>query len=349
MYLHLLGALWAALLMEFKDYYKIMDVARTASQDDIRKAYRKLARKYHPDVSKEPDAEKRMRDLNEANDVLRDAEKRAEYDALAAGVSGGNGSAPPPGWDRDFEFSGAGGGGDTDFNDFLNGMFKQAARKRQGYAAGQGGAHPGQGHPGQGYTSGSGGQAYAMRGEDHHAEIEITLEDSFSGVTRELSLRSVQLDDQGRPYMGTRTLSVKIPKGVKEGQMIRLAGQGMPGEGGGDAGDLFLTVRFAAHARYKADGRDLSMHLPITPWEAALGGQVPAPTMQGEVEVNIPAGSKQGGKLRLRGKGLPGDPAGDLYLILDIVWPPADNDATRAAYQQLASAAPFNPRRHLGV
>lgn len=334
--------------MEFKDYYKILEVPRDASQDDIRKAYRKLARKYHPDVSKEADAEKRMRDLNEANDVLRDAEKRAEYDALAAGVSGGHGKAPPPGWDRDFEFSGAGGAGDADFNDFLNGMFKQAARKRQGFAAGQGGGHPG-GHPGQGFAGAQGGQSFKMRGEDHHADIEISLEDSFSGVTRELSLRSVQLDEQGRPFMGTRTLSVKIPTGVKEGQMIRLAGQGMPGEGGGQAGDLFLTVRFAPHAVYAADGRDLSMHLPITPWEAALGGKVHAPTMQGEVEVNIPAGTKQGGKLRLRGKGLPGDPAGDLYLILDIAWPPADNEATRAAYQQLASAAAFNPRRHLGV
>ena len=331
--------------MEFKDYYKILGVPRDASQDDIRKAYRKLARKYHPDVSKEADAEKRMRDLNEANDVLRDAEKRAEYDALAAGVSGGNGAAPPPGWDRGFEFSGAGGAGDGDFNDFLNGMFKQAARKRQGYAAGQGGAHPG-----QGFSAGhGGGHTFKVRGEDHHAEIEISLEDSFSGVTRELSLRSVQLDEQGRPFMGTRTLSVRIPTGVKEGQMIRLAGQGMPGEGGGEAGDLFLTVRFAPHAVYKADGRDLSMHLPLTPWEAALGGRVHAPTMQGEVEVNIPAGTKQGSKLRLRGKGLPGDPAGDLYLILDIAWPPADNEATRAAYQQLASAAAFNPRRHLGV
>ena len=331
--------------MEFKDYYKILGVPRDASQDDIRKAYRKLARKYHPDVSKEADAEKRMRDLNEANDVLRDAEKRAEYDALASGVSGGNGAAPPPGWGRGFEFSGAGGAGDGDFNDFLNGMFKQAARKRQGYAAGQGGAHPG-----QGFSAGhGGGHTFKMRGEDHHAEIEISLEDSFSGVTRELSLRSVQLDEQGRPFMGTRTLSVRIPTGVKEGQMIRLAGQGMPGEGGGEAGDLFLTVRFAPHAVYKADGRDLSMHLPLTPWEAALGGRVHAPTMQGEVEVNIPAGTKQGSKLRLRGKGLPGDPAGDLYLILDITWPPADNEATRAAYQQLASAAAFNPRRHLGV
>ena len=327
--------------MEFKDYYKILGVPRDASEEDVRKAYRKLARKYHPDVSKEPDAQERMREINEANDVLRDKEKRAAYDQLAAEVSaGGQGFAPPPGWDRGFEFSGGPGGGaqDADFQDFLSALFADAARRRGG-----------QGHP-QGAGSGRAqGAQYRMRGEDHHAEIEISLEDSFHGATRELTLRSVQVDAEGRPQMVSRTLSVKIPAGIREGQMIRLAGQGMPGEGGGESGDLFLTVHFAPHPRFKVDGKDLSLQLPLAPWEAALGGKVNAPTLQGEVEVNIPAGSKPGGKLRLRGKGLPGDPAGDLYLVLDVAWPPADTDAARAAYRQLAEAAPFNPRRHLGV
>ena len=324
--------------MEFKDYYKILEVPREASQDDIRKAYRKLARKYHPDVSKEPNAEARMRDINEANDVLRDAEKRTAYDGLAAEVSGANGAAPGPGWDRGFEFSGANGAepSQAEFRDFMAGLFKQAAQQRRTQGRGQG------------FDSGQ-GQAQNFRGEDHHADIEITLEDSFAGVTRELSLRSVQLDARGQPQLVNRTLSVKIPAGVKAGQMIRLAGQGMPGEGSGAAGDLFLTVHFAAHPVYQIDGRDLTMKLPITPWEAALGGKVHAPTLAGAVEVNIAAGSKQGGKLRLRGKGLPGDPPGDLYLVLDIVWPPADSEATRAAYEQLAKVAAFNPRRHLGV
>ncbi len=314
--------------MEFKDYYKILDVPRDASEEVIRKAYRKLARKYHPDVSKEPDAQERMREVNEANDVLRDAEKRAAYDQLAAGVSGGQGFAPPPGWDRGFEFSGADGHGpgNDDFHDFLSGLFKQNARQRQGSARQQ-----------------------RMRGEDHHAEIEIVLEDSFKGATRELSLRSVQLNAQGQPQMVSRTLSVKIPAGIREGQMIRLSGQGMPGEGGGEGGDLFLTVHFAPHPLYRAEGRDLTMQLPLTPWEAALGGKIHAPTPQGEVEVNIPAGSKPGGKLRLRGKGLPGDPAGDLYLVMEVAWPPADTEAARLAYQSLAQAIPFNPRRHMGV
>lgn len=326
--------------MEFKDYYKILGVPRDASQDDIRKAYRKLARKYHPDVSKEADADVRMREVNEANDVLRDAEKRAAYDQLAAGVSGGQGGMPPPGWDRGFEFTGTGGGaGDAQFHDFMEGLFKQASRQR----------HRQQGFDGAGPGAHTGGHTFKMRGEDHHADIEITLEDSFAGVTRELGLRSVQLDEQGHPKLVDRTLSVRIPTGIREGQMIRLAGQGMPGEGGGEAGDLFLTVRFAPHAIYQPDGRDLKMTLPVTPWEAVLGGAVHAPTMQGQVEVNIPAGSKQGSILRLRGKGLPGDPPGDLYLTLDVVWPPATSDAARAAYQQLAAAAPFNPRSHLGV
>jgi curved DNA-binding protein len=320
--------------MEFKDYYKILEVRRDASQDDIRKAYRKLARKYHPDVSKEADAEARMRDINEANDVLREAEKRAAYDQLAANVSGANGAAPGPGWEHGFEFSGGEGQGpsEAEFQDFLSGMFKQAAHQRQ---AQQRHSAP--------------GQSYAVRGEDHHAEIEVSLEDSFSGATRDLGLRSVQLDAQSRPQVVNRTLSVKIPVGIRAGQMIRLAGQGMPGEGGASAGDLFLTVRFAPHPRYQVEGKDLTMKLPVTPWEAALGAKVHAPTMEGVVEVSIAAGSHSGSKMRLRGKGVPGDPAGDLYLVLEVVWPPAESEAAKRAYQQLAEAAAFNPRLHLGV
>jgi curved DNA-binding protein len=275
-----------------------------------------------------------MRDINEANDVLREAEKRAAYDQLAANVSGANGAAPGPGWEHGFEFSGGEGQGpsEAEFQDFLSGMFKQAAHQRQ---AQQRHSAP--------------GQSYAVRGEDHHAEIEVSLEDSFSGATRDLGLRSVQLDAQSRPQVVNRTLSVKIPVGIRAGQMIRLAGQGMPGEGGASAGDLFLTVRFAPHPRYQVEGKDLTMKLPVTPWEAALGAKVHAPTMEGVVEVSIAAGSHSGSKMRLRGKGLPGDPAGDLYLVLEVVWPPAESEAAKRAYQQLAEAAAFNPRLHLGV
>ncbi|WP_258130344.1 DnaJ C-terminal domain-containing protein [Achromobacter anxifer] len=315
--------------MEFKDYYSTLGVERDASEDDIRRAYRKLARKYHPDVSKESDAETRMRDVNEAYDVLRDKEKRLAYDNLAAGVSPEGGFQPPPGWDEGFEFHrGAAPGEEAQFSEFFSSLFGGRARRA--------GAQQHQ-------------QEFRARGEDHHAAIEVDLEDALKGATRDISLRSMQMDEQGRPHMQTRTLSVRIPPGVREGQYIRLAGQGMPGYGGGENGDLYLEVRFKPHPRYRVDGRDLYMTLPVAPWEAALGAAVHAPTPGGTVEVSIPAGSANGRKLRLRGRGIPGDPPGDLYLVLDLVLPPADSEEAKAAYRKLQQDLPFNPRRHLGV
>ncbi|OZI45676.1 DnaJ C-terminal domain-containing protein [Bordetella genomosp. 5] len=314
--------------MEFKDYYKVLGVESSASDDEIRHAYRKLARKYHPDVSKEADAESRMRDVNEAYDVLRDAEKRGAYDKLAAGVSPDGGFAPPPDWDQGFEFHYAPGGqgaGDQGFSDFFSSLFGGQARERAAR------------------------QNFRARGEDQHAAVEVDIEDALQGATREISLRSVQPDAQGQPQMRTRTLSVTIPAGVREGQFIRLAGQGMPGYGGGDAGDLYLEVRFKPHARYRAEGRDLYMTLPVAPWEAALGASVEVNTPKGAVEVTIPPGSKNGRQLRLRGRGIPGEPAGDLYLVLDVVLPPADTDAARNAYRRMAQDLAFDPRRNLGV
>ena len=262
--------------MEFKDYYSILGVERGASEDEIRRSYRKLARKYHPDVSKESDAEARMRDVNEAYDVLRDKEKREAYDNLAAGVSPGGGFQPPPGWDEGFEFHrGAAPGDEAQFSEFFSSLFGGRGRR----AAGQGAQ-----------------QEFRARGDDHHAAIEVDLEDALQGATRDISLRSMQVDDQGRPQVQTRTLSVRIPPGVREGQFIRLAGQGMPGYGGGENGDLYLEVRFKPHARYRAEGRDLYMTLPVAPWEAALGAKVNAPTPGGTVEVSIPAGSGNGRK-----------------------------------------------------
>lgn len=328
--------------MEFKNYYDILGVPKTASDDDIRKAFRKLARKYHPDVSKEADAESKMRDLNEASDVLRDKEKRAAYDALAEqvarggagrGGAGGNpggasGFQPPPGWDAGFEFNRASGGGPADhaeFSDFFSSMF--GAGERRGAAR----------------------QALDRRGEDHHAAIEISLEDAFAGGEREISLRGLENDAQGQPHYQTRTLRVAIPPGVRPGQFVRLAKQGLPGYGKGEPGDLFLEVRIAAHPRIRIDGRDLTMDLPVTPSEAALGAQVqvPIPGAGGGsvVEVTVPPNARGGLKLRLKGRGFKGDPAGDLYLLVQIVLPPADNDAVRAAYQQLASVTTsFDPR-----
>jgi curved DNA-binding protein len=273
-----------------------------------------------------------MRDINEANDVLRDAEKRAAYDALADQVARGGSSKdfrPPPGWDEGFEFHRAPGQGPADhadFSEFFSSVFGAGERRsaqRQNYRA---------------------------RGEDHHAAIEIALEDALNGAEREISLRAQEVDDQGLPEWKTRTLSVKIPPGVHPGQFIRLAKQGMPGHGGEPPGDLYLEVRIAPHKLYRIEGRDLYMTLPITPTEGALGAQVQVPTPGGGVvEVTVPPNARNGLKLRLKERGLPGKPPGHLYLLLEIALPPADTEAARKAYAQLAEAAPFDPRRHLGV
>ncbi|MGI4814651.1 MAG: DnaJ C-terminal domain-containing protein [Janthinobacterium lividum] len=334
--------------MEFKDYYSILGLKPAASEDEIRRAYRKFARKYHPDVSKEADAEVRMRDINEAYDVLRDKEKRSAYDNLAAQVgSGGRGAdfAPPPGWDQGFEFRqgprgagmgerGAGAASEADFSEFFSSIFGQAGRAAHARGAGgSAGAQP----------------EFRARGEDHHAAIEVSLDDALHGATRDITLRAMEADAQGRAQWRNRTLSVNIPAGIREGQYIRLAGQGMPGYGGESSGDLYLEVRFQPHPLYRVEGRDLYMNLPVTPSEAALGAAVTAPTPGGSVEVTIPPNSRGGRKLRLKGRGIPGDPAGDLYLLLEIVLPPADSEIARQAYQKLAHDLPFNPRSHLGV
>jgi curved DNA-binding protein len=325
--------------MEFKDYYSALGVDRNASDDDIRKAYRKLARKYHPDVSKEPDADKRMRDINEARDVLQDTEKRAAYDALADRVARGGSPQgdfrPPPGWDEGFEFHRgpfAGPSDHADFSEFFSSLFGEAMRRGGGAGAGSG--------PG-----------FGGRGEDHHAAIEITLEDALRGAERQISLRAQVIDEQGRPKFETRTLDVRIPPGVRPGQYIRLAGQGLPGHGGEPAGDLYLEVRIAPHKLWRIEGGDLYMTLPVTPAEAALGAQVTVPAPGGgHVDVTVPQGARGGMKLRLKERGLPGKPPGHLYLLLEIALPPADSDAVRAAYEQLARASvPWNPRKSLGA
>ena len=315
--------------MEFKDYYEIMGVAQDASQDDVRRAYRRLARKYHPDVSKEADAETRFKELGEAYEVLKDPEKRAAYDQLrAGGYRSGEEFRPPPGWDSGFEFSG---GGYTEadagaFSDFFESLF----------GAGAVHGHGARRRPGR-------------RGQDHHARIQINVEDAFRGASRSITLQVPELDNNGHVRTRSHTLNVKIPAGVKEGQQIRLAGQGTPGMGDAAAGDLYLEILFAPHPIFQADGRDIYVNLPITPWEAALGAKVPVPTLGGTVEMTIPAGAQSGQKLRLKGRGLPGSPPGDQYLVLQIQTPKATSPSEREAYEQLARAVSYNPRAHLGV
>jgi curved DNA-binding protein len=320
--------------MEFKDYYKVLGVERTASDDEIKKAFRRLARKHHPDISKAADASTRMQELNEAHEVLRDKEKRAAYDRVGQGAQGGQAFQPPPGWDSGFEFSGGPGdfGDAADHSAFFEALFGAARR---------GGAR---GRAGHGFD-----EARARRGQDHHAKIVVPLEDTFHGATREITLHSPEIDAAGNMALQERTLQVAIPKGIRAGQQIRLAGQGSPGLGEGSRGDLYLEVEFAPHPRWRVDGRDLYFTLPVAPWEAALGAAVNVPTPDGSVEMHVPAGSQTGRKLRLRGRGIPGSTAGDLYVMLEVVLPPASDEKARAAYRQMAHDLAFNPRANLGA
>jgi curved DNA-binding protein len=310
--------------MEFKDYYKTLGVERTATADEIKKAYRKLARTYHPDVSKEAGAEARFKEISEAYEVLQDPQKRAAYDQLGTRWQAGQEFTPPPDWGAGFEFTPGrfSTAEAAEFSDFFSSFFGNQARQA---------------------TAGR------FRGEDHHAKIVIPLEDTFQGATRTITLRAPELDAQGRVAPRDRTLNVRIPKGIRDGQLIRLDGHGAPGAGGAPPGDLYLEVHFDPHSVYRVEGHDLSLTLPLAPWEAALGATIKAPTPTGVVEVKIPAGSQSGRKLRLKGRGIPGEPPGDLYLVLDVVVPAADTERARQFYRTMAQELAFNPRRALGV
>ena len=316
--------------MEFRDYYQVMGVDRNATQDEIKRAYRKLARKYHPDISKDPDAEAKFKEMGEAYEVLKDPEKRAAYDQLGKNYQAGQEFTPPPGWDAGFEFSGGGYGRDAGggvFSDFFESLFGQG-----GFARGR-----------------SRSSGFDMRGQDHHAKIMIDMEDAIHGATRTITLQVPDIDPQGHVRTHNRTLNVNIPKGVKQGQQIRLAGQGAAGIGQGGQGDLYLEIEFKPHRFYRVEGRDVYLDLPVTPWEAALGGSVKVPTPTGIVDMKVPPGSASGTKMRLKGRGIPGKSAGDFYAVLKISLPQADSEKARALYQQMKTELDFNPRQSLGV
>lgn len=314
--------------MEFKDYYQVMGVKRDATQDEIKRAYRLLSRKYHPDVSKEPDAEARFKEMGEAYEVLKDREKRASYDQLGAGWKAGQEFRPPPDWNAGFEFSGDGSDADdrAGHSEFFESLFGRSFRSAGGDRA-----------------------QFHAHGEDHHARVLIDLEDAYRGATRVITLRLPVMDAQGRVTTREHKLNVGIPKGIREGQHIRLAGQGGKGFGKGRAGDLYLEVVFRPHPHFRAEGRDVYVELPLAPWEAALGATVRAPTPGGVVELKIPAGSAAGRKLRLGGRGIPGDPPGDFYAVLQIALPQADTEAAQVLYGKMAEQMKFNPRETLGV
>jgi curved DNA-binding protein len=316
--------------MEYKDYYKALGVAKTANADEIKKAYRQLARKFHPDINKDNRAEAKFKDINEANDVLSDPEKRKAYDELGTNAAQGQNFRPPPGWNEQHHFrdrTRPGHVNTEDFSDFFEELF---------------------GRHGQARTQQPGAQ-FRMRGEDSHARIVVNLRDSFAGATRQMSLRVPEIDASGNVMMRDRVLQVKIPKGITEGKVIRLKGQGGPGMGGEEAGDLYLEVQFAPDDLYRAEGRDLYLTLPVAPWEAALGASVKAPTPEGPIMLRIPANSAEGRELRAKGKGLPGADSGDLIVKLKIVWPKADTHKARAVYEAMARDIPFDPRAGMGV
>ncbi|MDH3672746.1 MAG: DnaJ domain-containing protein [Gammaproteobacteria bacterium] len=314
--------------MEFKDYYEVMGVSRDATQDKIKRSYRKLARKYHPDVSKETDAEERFKEVQEAYEVLKDPEKRAAYDNLGRQWHSGEEFRPPPGWDAGFEFGGGGfTAGDTrEFSDFFEALF--------------GGRH---------WHRADRTGSFQLRGEDRHARILIDLEDAYHGAARAITLRVPEATPDGHVRMRERNLNVRIPPGVRPGQQIRLTGQGAPGMGDGKPGDLYLEIEFKSHRLFYAEGRDVYLELPVTPWEAALGATVSVPTLGTKVDMKIPKGSQAGGRLRLKGRGLPGQPPGDQYVVLRIMTPPATTAGAEAVYRKMAKELPFNPRANMGV
>jgi curved DNA-binding protein len=317
--------------MEFRDYYKILGLERTANADQIKSAYRRLARKYHPDVSKEPDAEARFKEMQEAYEVLKDPQKRAAYDELGSEWKSGQQFRPPPDWGSGFEFAGGPGGrraraagrdahegaSEQDFSEFFSTLF--------------GGGSPF-------------GGARRAGGRDHHARIDIDLEEAFRGTTRTLELRHPQINRDGTVQLISRAVRVTIPAGVTEGQLIRLAGQGEPAAGEGSAGDLYLEVHIQPHRLYQLDRRDVTLTFPVAPWEAALGAGVKVPTLGGEVEMQIPAGSQSGQTLRLRGRGLPGSPPGDQYVQLKVVLPGANSPEAKALYEDMRTRLHFDPR-----
>ncbi len=308
--------------MKYKDYYEILGVKRDASDDEIKKSYRKLAQKYHPDVTKDPRGEEKFKEVAEAYETLRNAEKRAAYDQLGRHQPGED-FRPPPDWGRqhgqaDFSFD------DIDMEDLFAGL--AGARRRAGPGAG----------------------SFRMPGQDYEVTAHISLEEAFHGTEVELNLSVPGHDERGGLRRVPVTLKVRIPKGATDGQRLRLAGKGGKGIHGGRDGDLYLNIALHPHALFRVSGHDLYLDLPLAPWEAVLGGEVEVPTLSGPVRLKVPPHTRAGQQLRLAGRGLPKARGGEgaLHAIVQIAVPAASSEQERALYQQLAKASAFNPRGH---
>ncbi len=317
--------------MDFKDYYQILGVDENVDAKTLKSSYRKLARKYHPDVSDEKEAEDRFKEVAEAYEVLKNKEKRAEYDALRQ-YGGAKGFEPPPNWQGRSHTAGHSSNTDTNyqggFSDFFEEVFGQA---QHGSA--------------QGFSQ----QHFAQRGEDIELMLAVFLEDAHKGNSKTINYKVPAFDQLGRVSQQSKTLKVKIPAGDIEGERIRLKGQGAPGIGDAPAGDLYLQIKFAEHPRYSVDGATLTMILPVSPWEAALGGKFTVPTLDGKVNLSIPANSHNGKRLRLKGKGLgKALDRGDLFVVINIVIPEKATEQEQALWQQLSEQSKFDPRKNWG-
>jgi curved DNA-binding protein len=307
--------------MEFKDYYQIMGIKPDATAEEIKRAYRKLARKYHPDVSHEPNAESKFKELGEAYEVLKDPDKRSQYDALKQqGWRGGETFNAPPNWQQQYsrqvnpeDISG--------FSDFFEFIFGQQGFRQQAHRSPQ-----------------------QRRGEDIYYQLVVDLKDSYQGTTRKIEIPINQISEEGYLQQQNKPLKVRIPMGIQDGQQIRLRGQGGPGFNHGPAGDLYLEIKLKANEPFHVEGKDISIYLPVSPWEAALGAKIKAPTLGGVIEFKVPPNSQTGSKFRLKGRGLPGEPPGDQYIILQVVTPPVLNEKAKELYQQMADNITFNPR-----
>ncbi len=311
--------------IDYKDYYEILGVGKDASQDQIRRAYRKLARKHHPDINKAPDAEDNFKEINEAYEVLGDPEKRKRYDQLGGSWQAGYETSPPPGWEEvHFSFN-------TDdtgqFSDFFQTLFGG------GWGAWQ-------------EAELRGGATRRRRGRDHESEIEVSLEEAYRGARKTVDLERMETGRNGRPVRLRKSYEVKIPPGITEGSLIRLAGQGGEGSGGGSPGDLYLRVRIRPDPRFSLHDHDLASTVDISPWEATLGAKITVPTIDGKVSMTIPPGTQTGQTFRLRGKGMPIGAAshGDMLVTARVVVPTRLTEKEKRLFEELASESRFQPR-----
>lgn len=310
--------------MEFKEYYKTLDIEPTADEKAIKTAYRKLARKYHPDVSEHHDAEKKFKEVSEAYKVLKDPQKRADYDEIRKYGRHGQSFEPPPGWQPSGSYDSAQFNGD--FSDFFESIFGAARHGKR--------------------SQGEGGQTFSSRGQDIEMEMPIFLEDTLSEETKKIAYHLPHYDKDGRRLADIqKTLNIKIPAGVIDGEHIRLKGQGAPGIGDGPGGDLYLRIRLVPHPLFDVEGHNLIITVPLTPWEAALGTKITVPTLTGKINLTIPANSQTGQRLRIKEKGLVGKTGkGDLYAVLKVVMPDRADDDMKILWQKLADKATFDPR-----